>query len=181
MLTRTPADEELMLAAGGGDLAAFGQLVERHQAVVWRLAYRFLGDACEAEDVAQDAFLRILDAAPRYRPAAAFRTYLCRVVTRLCLDRAQKKRHVYTPAPPEQTDGKPAPPDLLAERERQQAVRQALETLPSRQRMAVVLRYDQGFSYSEIAAALDVTPKAVERLLARGRETLGRLLGRFLD
>src|SRR6516164_3585667 len=101
MLTRMPTDEELMTAASAGDLRAFEQLVQRHQSSAWQAAYRFLGDATEAEDIAQEAFLKIFDAAPRYQPTAAFRTYLYRVVTRLCLDFAQKKRPLYTQFLPE--------------------------------------------------------------------------------
>jgi len=95
-----PTDEELMQAAAKGDLNAFEQIVLRHQQTVWAVAHRFLGDSSEAEDVAQDAFLKILKAAPRYRPSAAFRTFLIRVVSRLCMDRARKMRPVYTDAPP---------------------------------------------------------------------------------
>ena len=81
------SDEELMQAASGGDMEAFGKLVRRHERSAWNAAWRLLGDATEAEDAAQDAFLKILDAAPRYRPTASFRKYLYRVVTRLCLNR----------------------------------------------------------------------------------------------
>lgn len=87
-------DEELMLAVAEGDLGAFEQIVLRHQNSAWSAAYRFLGDHAEAEDVAQEVFLKILGAAPRYRPTASFRTYLYRVVTRLCLDWARKARPV---------------------------------------------------------------------------------------
>ena len=92
ILRRIRTDEELMLAVRAGDLAAFEHLVVRHQSSAWNAAYRFLGDAAEAEDLAQEAFLKILDAAPRYQPTAKFRTYLYRVVTRLCLDRLQRYR-----------------------------------------------------------------------------------------
>jgi RNA polymerase sigma-70 factor (ECF subfamily) len=84
-------DEELMLATARGDLGAFGQLVERHQASAWNAAYRFLGNAVDAEDIAQEAFLRVLDAAPRYRATAKFRTFLFRIVTRLCIDVTRRK------------------------------------------------------------------------------------------
>ena len=83
-----------MLAVAEGDLGAFEQIVLRYQESAWSAAYRFLGDHAEAEDIAQEAFLKILGAAPRYRPTASFRTYLYRVVTRLCFDRARKTRPV---------------------------------------------------------------------------------------
>ncbi len=68
---QTPSSEELMLGVRGGDLEAFEQLVLRHQAEAWRVAYRYTGDPAEAEDLAQNAFLKVLAAAPRYKPTAA--------------------------------------------------------------------------------------------------------------
>ena len=168
----TPTDEDLMLAAGRGDMSAFGEIVRRHQTSAWRAAYRLLGDAAEAEDAAQDAFLKILDAAPRYRPTASLRTYLYRVVTRLCLDRLQKKRPIYVDRLPPSASDDPGPPDVLARQEDEQAMRRALDALPARQRAAVILRHFEHLSYQEIADAMGASVKAVERLLARGRDTL---------
>ena len=91
-LARTDdVDTILMVRAAAGDLAAFENLVRRNQAAAWALAWRVLRDATEAEDVVQEAFLRIYKAASRYEPTARFRTYLYSVITRLCLDRAEKK------------------------------------------------------------------------------------------
>ena len=170
------SDEELMQAASGGNMDAFGELVRRHQRSAWNAAWRLLGDASEAEDAAQDAFLKILDAAPRYRPTASFRTYLYRVVTRLCLDRIAKKRPRYVARLPASPSADPSPPDILARRESADSVRRALDTLPPRQRAALILRHYEGLSYQEIAGAMDTSVKSVERLLARGRDALqGRL------
>ncbi len=180
MLTRMPSDEELMTAVSAGDLSAFEQIVVRHQTSAWQAAYRFLGDAIEAEDVAQEAFLKILHAGFRYRPTATFRTYLYRVITRLCLDYAQKKRPYYTQALPDLADGHPSPMDVLTLREHKQRIRQALDILPPKQRMAAILRYYDGLSYAEIALALETSAKAVERLLARARAALEKSLGKLL-
>jgi RNA polymerase sigma-70 factor (ECF subfamily) len=176
-----PSDEELMTAVSAGDFAAFAQLVERHQSSSWQAAYRFLGDAAEAEDIAQEAFLRILDAAPRYRPVASFRTYLYRVVTRLCLDHAQKKRPLYTEAIPNLPDRHPSPVEVATLSERRQGIREALDILPANWRMAVILRYYEGLSYAEIALALQTSVKAVEHLLARARIALEKRLGHLLE
>jgi len=178
---RTPSDEELMLAVGKGDFSAFEQIVLRHQKSAWYTAYRFLSDRTIAEDVAQEAFLKILDAAERYRPTAKFRTYLYGVVTRLCLDHARKKQPAYVDDLSAVSRPAPSPPDAAASQERDEAVRKALNTLPSNQRMAVVLRYYEGLSGREIAAAMEVSPKAVERLLARARTALAVLLDDFLE
>jgi len=173
------SDEELMLAVGRGDLAAFGEIVSRHQATAWNLACRFLGDAAAAEDVAQDAFLRILDAAPRYRPTASFRTYLHQVVVRLCLDHARRKRPASWEGNAVPDAPSPSPLDALVSAERDAAIRRAVEALPANQRMAVVLRYYEGMASREAAEAMGTTPKAVERLLARAREALGAALEGF--
>lgn len=176
----TPTDSSLMQAASQGDWDAFEQLVERHQAAAWQTAYRLVSDRHAAEDLAQEAFLRVFEARHRYRPTASFRTYLTRIVVRLCLDYLSKRR----PAPA----GDPLdPPDLAAcpaghaqAAERAQAVVQALGEIPPAQRAALVLRYYEGLSGREIAEVLGNTPKGVERLLARGRAALMERLASFL-
>ncbi len=176
----TRSDAELMLATAGGDMGAFEQLVLRHQTAAWNAAYRFLGDAAEAEDVAQQAFLNILEAAERYEPSAKFTTYLYRVITRLCIDRSRKKQPVYTDDLPARATPGPSPAEAAERGERDEAVRVALARLPDRQRMAVVLRYYEGLSGSETAAAMDASVKAIERLLARARTGLEQDLAGFL-
>jgi len=165
-------DEKLLLRVAEGDLDAFDEIVRRHQHTAWRIAHRFLGDPAEAEDVAQEAFLRILAAAPRYKPGAAFSTYLYRVVARLCIDYARKKRPIFTNTLPETVDSSPDPATALVQKDRDALVRKALDALPTRQRMAVILKYYEGLSYGEIARAMGTTVKAVERLLCRARKTL---------
>ncbi|MEW6219361.1 MAG: sigma-70 family RNA polymerase sigma factor [Thermodesulfobacteriota bacterium] len=173
---RTAGDELLLTTAGAGDGEAFAELVRRHQGWAWKIAYRFLGHRQEAEDVVQDAFLRLLAAARRYQPDSPFRTYFHRIVIRLCLDRAKKKKPLPLETMPEATDPRPASVDELVRLETAAAVRAALAALPEAQRMAVVLRYYDELNYQEIAVTMETTPKAVERLLARGRDGLRKVL-----
>jgi RNA polymerase sigma-70 factor (ECF subfamily) len=176
-----PSDEELMLAVARGDLSAFGQLVNRHQTSAWNAAYRFLGNTADAEDIAQEAFLRILDSADRYQPTASFRTYLYRIVTRLCFDLSRRQRvRRHQPLPDVAADC-PSPEGVSMLDERAAAVQEALDSLPAAQKMAVVLRYYEDLGYREIAAVLSTTDKGVERLLARARATLEDRLGGFLE
>jgi RNA polymerase sigma-70 factor, ECF subfamily len=176
-----PRDEELMLAVARGDLAAFAQLVARHQLSAWNAAYRFLGNAADAEDVVQEAFLRVLDSADRYRPTATFRAYLYRIVARLCLDFLRRKRlRIYSELP-DIADKKETPEKAFEAQEQAAAVRQSLNLLPPKQKMAVILRYYEGLGYREIAEVLDTTNKGVERLLSRARTTLAGHLGEFLE
>jgi len=170
-----------MLAVAKGDCRAFEQLVLRHQEVVWRTAYRMVGDRQAAEDLAQEGFLRVFQSADRYRPTAAFRTYLYRIVVRLCVDYLRKKR----PTPIANLNhiaGNRGSVTLRVEHEEQaDRVQQALASIPAKQRSAIVLRYYEGLSGSEIAEGMNTTTKAVERLLARGRGVLQRQLSGLLE
>jgi RNA polymerase sigma-70 factor (ECF subfamily) len=166
------SDEELMGQVARGDMGAFGELAERHQDRAWRIAYHYVGDRSEAEDLAQEAFLRILSAASTYRPSARFTTYLYRVVANLCLDYRRKKRPSSVGEMPARESLTDAPDQRLDAQERGRAIQAALEHLPDRQRMAVVLRYYEGLSLGDLAESMDATYKAVERLLARARASL---------
>ena len=169
-----------MLAVARGDLSAFGQLVTRHQTSAWSAAFRFLGNTADAEDVAQEAFLRILDSAQRYQPTARFRTYLYRIITRLCFDLSRRKRVRRHQPLPDLAANRPSPEGIALVDERAAAVRHAIDLLPEAQKMAVILRYYEDLGYWEIAAVLGTTDKGVERLLARARATLEDRLGGFL-
>jgi RNA polymerase sigma-70 factor, ECF subfamily len=171
-----PSNEDLMLAVGKGDVDAFEQIVLRHQVSAWNIAYRFVGNRHDAEDLVQDAFLRLLNAAPRYRPTASFRTYFSRIISHLCLDHLQKKRPLTLETLPELEDSALLSDRVIVNWERAVAVKKGIASLPPNQRLAVIFRYYEDYSYKEIAVAMETTEKAVERLLARGRETLERTL-----
>lgn len=165
-------DEQLMERTAGGDMDAFEDLVRRHQNTAVSVAYRFLGDRTLAEDLAQDAFLKILAAAPRYEATAKFTTYLYGVVWRLCVDTYRKKTPVqWDPEVPHEADS-PAPESRMAREETAETVRRAIAELPERQRMALVLQNYEDMNYEEIGEALDCSPGAVASLLVRARRTL---------
>ena len=166
------SDEQLMQAVTRGNLDAFNKIVLRYQQQAWRTAYRLLGDAMEAEDVAQESFLKILKAAPRYRPTASFRTYLYTIVYRLCLDTRKKSRPSLMDTIPDRPSASPSAAEYLVSRERGEEIRQALESLPLNQRTAIVLKHDEGLSYAEIAQVMDTSLKSIEMLIRRAREKL---------
>ena len=145
------------------------------------MAYRFTGDAAEAEDLAQDAFLKIFDAAPRYRSTATFRTYFYRVLTRLCIDHRRKKRPGLADPFPHMPDTAPSPSAQADQAERDALIQAALNSLPADYRMAVVLRYFEGLSGAEMAEAMGRSVKAVERLLARAKSALEPQLRHLLE
>jgi RNA polymerase sigma-70 factor (ECF subfamily) len=172
-----PSDHDLMARTAQGDGRAFRMLAERHAGRALRLARRILGDEALAEDIVQDALLRVWTNAPRWRPEAAFRTWLYRVVVNLCLN--AKRRPADLPL----ADGEQiADPGLAADsqleaRERDRRLVAAIGALPERQRAAIVLSYHEGLSNAEIAAVLDTSVSSVETLLVRARRTLRTRLG----
>ena len=174
-ISASEQDHDLMRRVALGDLSAFEELVIRHQNRAWAVAWRSLGDSSEAQDVVQEAFLRVLRAAPRYRPVAPFHKYLLQIVTRLCLDVRAKKRPDYVGDLPEAAQSQ-TPEESLQLQERMLAVRRALGRLPARHRVAIVLRHQEGLSYDEIARVLAISTKAVDSLLQRARESLKRHL-----
>ncbi len=165
-------DEQLMLRAGKGDMDAFEELVSRHQQVALSVAYRFLGERALAEDAAQEAFLRILAAAGRYRPSARFTTYLYSVIYHICVDISRRKHPVSLDALGARQGSAADPAQVAADGERDALVRQAIQELPSRQRMALVLKHFEHLSYEEIARALECSPTAVDALLVRAKRRL---------
>ena len=165
-------DALLMARTAAGDSGAFEELVIRNQSDAWALAVHYLGNAAEAEDVVQEAFLRLLQAAPRYKPTAGFRTYFSRIVVRLCLDFRAKLRPIYGEALPDSADAARDPEASFRDQETAGKLRRAVETLPPAQRMALLLRDLEGFTYSEIAETMSTSTKAVDSLLQRARRAL---------
>ncbi len=132
-----------------------------------------LNDAAEAEDVAQEAFLRIWRQAPKWTPGAAkFDTWLHRVALNLCYDRLRRRRERPTDEVPEQIDPAPLADRRLESRDTGLRVNAALAALPERQREAIVLCHYQEMGNIEAAAALQISVEALESLLSRGRRAL---------
>lgn len=166
-------DEVLLILYGNGDQGAARSLVLRLGPLAYRVALRMLGDAAEAEDLAQEAMLRLWKIAPEWRQGEAqVSTWLYRVVTNLATDRLRRRRGIALDEAPEPDDGRPAVVDSMIEADRAAALQGALNLLPARQRQAVVLRHLEGLSNPEIAAAMDIGVEAVESLTARGKRAL---------
>lgn len=167
-------DADLVRNIGAGDARAAEALVRRHLPRMVALARRMLADASEAEDVAQDLFLRVWREAPRWKPGAAkFETWMHRVALNLCYDRLRRRRETPDPdAGVDVADSRPMPADEWLARQRAARVDAALAELPERQRAAIVLVHYQDLTNIAAAEMLEVSVEALESLLARGRRAL---------
>lgn len=166
-------DEALVARVAQGDPAAVRTLAARKLPRLLGLAGRMLGDAAEAEDVAQEAMIRAWRQAPAWKPGVArFDTWLHRVTLNLCYDRLRRRREVTTDSPPEQTDEGPAPDRGLEAADVGRRVAAAMLDLPDRQREAVALCHYQELTNIEAAATMGVSVDALESLLSRGRRAL---------
>lgn len=171
------SDETLLVLYGNGDRAAARSLTLRLGPLAYRVALRMLGDRAEAEDLAQEALLRLWKIAPEWRTGEAkVSTWLYRVVTNLATDRLRRRRGVGLDEAPEVADGAASALERIIDADRAQALQLALAQLPARQRQAVVLRHLEGLSNPEIAAAMEIGVEAVESLTARGKRALAALL-----
>lgn len=171
------ADDTLLVLFANGDAAAAQALTLRLTPRMLGFAARLLGDRAEAEDVTQEAMLRLWKIAPDWRQGEArVTTWLYQVVRNLCTDRLRKRRSVGLDDISEPLDDAPSAVQVLQDAGRAEALAQALAALPERQREAVVLRHIEGLSNPEIAEILEITTEAVESLTARGKRALTALL-----
>ena len=170
-------EEALLVAYGNGDREAARVLTTRLAPRVLSYATRMLSDRAEAEDVTQEALLRLWKIAPDWRQGEAkVTTWLYRVVSNLCTDRLRKGRGVGLDQVAEPEDDRPDAHTGLLEAARRSALDAALAELPERQREAVVLRHLENLTNPEIATVMDISVEAVESLTARGKRGLARLL-----
>ena len=178
-------DKQLMIRVASGDKPAFRELVSRHQNTVFAIAYRYLGDAADAEEIAQEAFCRLYAAAGRYRPEAAFRTNLLRIVTNLCSNRRarayRRREESRNPGDLDIADDTMNPRSAVLAAERCQALRDAVAALPDEQRITLILARFEGLSYEEISALTGRSVSSVTSTLWRARASLRRSLDKWVQ
>jgi RNA polymerase sigma-70 factor, ECF subfamily len=181
------SDLELMLRVSRGDADSFGVLLDRHRGPLLSYFVRMVRDRALAEDLAQEVFLRVYQARERYQPDARFTTWLYRIATNLALNAIRDRQSdpvlpetllappggSESPSPLERAaDGRPGVEERLAESDRQRLIREAIESLPEKQRAAVILHKYQDVDYRQIANILKVSESAVKSLLFRAYENL---------
>jgi RNA polymerase sigma-70 factor (ECF subfamily) len=171
-------EPEVLSQVHQGNQEAFTQLVESYQRPVYNLCYRMLGDQDEAEDAAQETFLRVYKNIKHYDHTRPFSTWLLSIAAHLCIDQLRKRRLVLvsmdgTPYidPP---DGLPGPEASYYLKEDQKRVQSLLKTLSPADRAAVVMYYWYDFSYDEISDSLSLTVSAVKSRLHRARLTMAQ-------
>jgi RNA polymerase sigma-70 factor, ECF subfamily len=170
-----------------GDQNAFGEIVEIYKDKVFQLAYRMLGNRHEAEDIAQEAFIRAFVNIQSYNINLKFSTWLYRIATNLCIDRIRKKKpDYYLDAEVAGTDGltmysqipskTSLPEDDVESLELQDTIQRAISKLPEKYRSVIVLKYIEELSLNEISEILDMPLGTVKTRIHRGRETLRKQL-----
>jgi len=165
-----------------GDAAAFGQLVRAYERPVYNLTYRMLGNPAEAEDAAQETFLRAYIKLATYQPQRKFVNWLLSIASHHCIDRLRRKSRapqlsLDDPLPPRWLAADaPRPDQVVSKNQERERVRQMLDTLPPVYRAAVVLRYWYDMSYKEIAAITNSTESAIKSRLHRARRMLAEQL-----
>ncbi|WP_164876025.1 RNA polymerase sigma factor [Falsirhodobacter deserti] len=170
-------DEALLILYANGDRAAARALTLRLTPRVLGFAARMLSDRAEAEDVTQEAMLRLWRIAAEWRQGEAkVTTWLYRVTSNLCTDRLRRRRGIALDDAPDVADAAPGVEASLIEGQRMRALDDALALLPERQRQAVVLRHIEGLPNPEIARIMEIGVEAVESLTARGKRALAALL-----
>lgn len=187
-------DAALMLRVKRGDMKAFEELAEKYKQPIVNLMYRMLRDLDEAEDLAQNVFIRVYQSADRYEVSAKFSTWIFTIARRLCLNEIRRRgRHPAESLDSSQNDNEeqPArqfedvktfsPPETFLHGELAQKIEEALAQLPEKQRLAIVLCRQDELSYEEIAEVLGCSVPATKSLIHRGRETLKEKLKPYLQ
>lgn len=162
-------DVHLVHSAQAGDAAAFEELVRRHELPIYRLALRMLGNASDAEDAAQETFLRAWRALGSFRAESALSTWLYRIATNQCLGVLDRAGVRTGPLTGTELDPRPEPEAIALERDALHNLKVAIGRLTPEQRAPLVLREFEGLAYEEIGEVLELTPAAVKGRLHRAR------------
>jgi RNA polymerase sigma-70 factor (ECF subfamily) len=194
MATPLDPDAALMLRVKGGDMGAFEALVEKYKHPIISVMYRMIRDMDEAEDLAQNVFIRVYQSADRYQASAKFSTWIFTIARHLCLNEIRRRgRHPADSLESSQSESEdlPAkqfednrtfsPPQAFLHGELERKIQEAVADLPEKQRLAISLCQEDELSYEEIAEVLECSLSATKSLIHRGRETLKQKLKPYLQ
>jgi len=185
---KTTPDIQYMLRLKEGDSDAFGVLFKKYQKKIINFCYRFSADRAVAEELAQEVFIRVYKAAPRYRPKAEFSTWIFRIATNVCLNETRKRQykvkidsvdvpvHKGEKMPAVELEDPARQHEMLESADQERLILHALGLLPSQQRAALLLKVYNDFSYQEIASQLRCSENTVKGLIHRGRQHIKKFL-----
>ncbi len=175
-------DHELLTLIQAGSQDAFAVLVQRHTERFYRLAYRYVHNRETAEDIVQDAFLKLWEAPGRWQPErnSKFTTWFYRIVVNLCLDWQKKQRPLTLKEELPLADERETPETAIIRTQEQHVLEQAIAALPERQRMALNLCFEEGLSNQEAAEVIGVRLKALQSLIMRAKATLKERMKAYL-
>ena len=176
-------DESLILQIQEGSHEAFAILVDRHTNRFYRIAYRLVSSRDDAEDIVQDAFLKLWNRPNLWDPGkgAKFTTWFYRVVINMCLDHRKKKKLINLSEDTEFADESPGPDVLFDVHQKQALLEQLIYELPERQQLAINLCFYEGLSNNEAAQIIGVKVKALQSLVMRAKTTLKYKVKRYLE
>ena len=175
-------DQSLICQIQEGSHEAFAALVDRHSNRFYNIAYRLVSSKDDAEDIVQEAFLKLWDRPHLWDPGkrAKFTTWFYRVVVNLCLDHRKKKKLIKLPEDIELADEHPGPDVLFGVHQKQAALERFIHELPERQQLAINLCFYEGLSNNEAAQIIGVKVKALQSLIMRAKTTLKNKVKRYL-
>jgi len=171
-----PTDRDLILRARRGDPEAYGDLVSRHQTGVFNVCYRILHNRADAEDLAQETFIRALDRLHTFDLEREFSPWIRRVAANLCLNHIESHKSTAPLDEERDEDKTQSPGEQVEVKERSEQIRSALASLPPHYRLVVELRHYQELSYDEIASELNIPLSDVKSHLFRARKLLAEKL-----
>lgn len=181
-MTEAGSEDRLIAACRRGDREAFRELFERHQRRVWSIAYHFTGEEAAARDIAQQVFLKLFTTIGQFRQDASFATWLYRLVANACLDERRKVGRFLSleflrdGRRGGEASWEPSQEARAHERQMAESVRRAVQTLPPKLRLVILLKHFDDLSYEEMAGALGCSPGTVASRLHRGHKELARKL-----
>ena len=185
-------DVQLMLDLKRGDRSAFEALMRKYYPRILNFIYRFIGNREIAEDLSQDVFMKVYKSAWRYRPRSKFQTWLYTIAKNVSLNELRRKRKMMVSLDETHDSGENElrkeiahpdddPSQAVLAKEKVALIQAAINDLPENQKMAVILKRYENFSYAQIAATLNITDKAVKSLLSRARVNLKKRLAKTVD
>lgn len=183
---------ELIEKSKSGDYIAFEELVHRYENKVYTVAYRFMGNHADACDLAQEAFIKMYQALPKFRGESSFMTWIYHITANVCRDELRRRQNKQALSLDDDSDDNvslkltvasdaPSPEELVESMELSDQVQQCLNMLSEEYRLILIMREIQGFSYDEIAAAMEISLGTVKSRLSRARAMFKEKMAPILE